>query len=175
VPTATIPGLLIVRPDEMLFFANASPVRDAIVRAARETQPPPAVVLLDLSLTRDADIPAIESLEDLQRRLASEGIALWLSHVRPTLQVLLERVGTLEAIGGDHIYPRTADAILAFVRGSDESRARMAVLADVIAYLRERQAQAGTSPEGRELLAVLESRLEAELAAGDGAGGGQVA
>ena len=49
-PAATIPGLLIVRPDEMLFFANASPVRDAVLRAASDAEPRPTVVLLDLSL-----------------------------------------------------------------------------------------------------------------------------
>ena len=32
-PDDVIPGLLIVRPDEMLFFANASPVRDGILTA----------------------------------------------------------------------------------------------------------------------------------------------
>ncbi len=82
-PARSIPGLLIVRPDEMLFFANASSVRDAIVRAAAETQPRPRVVLLDLSLTPEVDVPAVEALESLHRRLAADGIELWLCYVRP--------------------------------------------------------------------------------------------
>jgi SulP family sulfate permease len=167
-PTATIPGLLIVRPAEMLFFANASAVRDAIVRAARETEPGPTVVLLDLSLTRDADVPAIESLESLRRRLASEEVALWLSNVRPKVMDLLARSGALDVIGREHVYPRIADGILAFIHGSAAARARVEVLADLLAYLRGKQADGASSPEGRELLAALEERLARELAAGDG-------
>jgi hypothetical protein len=169
-PMATIPGLLVVRPDEMLFFANATAVRDAIVLAAHETEPRPTVVLLDLSLTRDADVPAVEALEDLQVRLASDGIALWLSHVRPKLLALLERAGAIEAIGRDHVYPRIADGLMDFARGTAGARARVDVLADVVAYLRERRMQEGTSPEGLEMLAALEARLEMELAAEDGNG-----
>jgi MFS superfamily sulfate permease-like transporter len=166
-PTATMPGLLVVRPDEMLFFANATAVRDAIVLAAREADPTPTVVLLDLSLTRDADVPAVESLEDLQQRLASDGIALWLSHVRPAVLALLERSGALDVIGRDRVYPRIADGILAFARGTAGARARVEVLADIVAYLRERRTQEGTSPEGLEMLAALEDRLAEELRAGD--------
>ena len=166
-PAATMPGLLVVRPDEMLFFANATAVRDAIVQAAREAEPTPTVVLLDLSLTRDADVPAVESLEDLQQRLASDGIALWLSHVRPAVLALLERSGALEVIGPDRVYPRIADGILDFARGTAGARARIEVLADIIAYLRERRTQEGTSPEGLEMLAALEDRLAEELAGGD--------
>lgn len=169
-PMATIPGLLVVRPDEMLFFANATAVRDAIVLAAHETEPRPTVVLLDLSLTRDADVPAVEALEDLQVRLASDGIALWLSHVRPKLLALLERAGAIETIGRDHVYPRIADGLMDFARGTAGARARVDVLADVVAYLRERRMQEGTSPEGLEMLAALEARLEMELAAEDGNG-----
>ena len=39
-PAAAIPGLLIVRPDEMLFFANVASVRDGILEAAAEMDPP---------------------------------------------------------------------------------------------------------------------------------------
>jgi SulP family sulfate permease len=167
-PSATIPGLLIVRPDEMLFFANASSVRDAIVRAARETEPKPTVVLLDLSLTRDADVPAIEALESLRRRLGSEEVALWLSHVRPDVMDLLDRAGALDVIGQGHVYPRLADGILAFIHGSAAARARVEVLVDLLEYLRRKQEDGAASPEGRELLAALEERLAREVAAGDG-------
>jgi len=168
-PSAVIPGLLIVRPDEMLFFANASSVRDAIVRAAAETLPRPRVVLLDLSLTPEVDVPGVEALESLNRRLAADGIELWLCYVRPAVRELLERAGVLAVIGPDHVHPRVVDGVLAFVLGSPEARDRVAVLTDLLAYLRERRAQPGTSAEGIELLAVLEERLARELAAGAGA------
>jgi sulfate permease, SulP family len=167
-PNAVIPGLLIARPDEMLFFANASSVRDAVVRAAVETQPRPTVVLLDLSLTPELDVPAAEALESLHRRLAADGIELWLCYVRPAAGELLERAGALAIIGPDRVHPRVVDGILAFALGTPEARDRIAVLVDLLAYLRERRAQPGTSAEGIELLTVLEERLARELAAGAG-------
>jgi SulP family sulfate permease len=167
-PTATIPGLLIARPDEMLFFANASSVRDAVLGAASAAEPRPTVVLLDLSLTPEADIPAVESLEDLQRRLAPEGIDLWLCSVRPAVRALLERAGALATIGADRIHPRIVDGILAFLLGTPGAKERVAVLSDLLAYARQRRAEPGTSHEGVELLTVLEERLAKELAAGGG-------
>jgi high affinity sulfate transporter 1 len=165
-PTALIPGLMIVRPDEMLFFANATSVRDAVIRATAAADPRPTVVLLDLSLTPEVDIPAVEALESLHRRLASDAIALWLCHVRPAVGELLERAGVLAIIGPGHVHPRVVEGILAFVLGTPEARDRVAVLEDLLAYLRERRTQPGTSAEGIELLASLEGRLARELAAG---------
>ena len=78
-----MPGLLIVRPDEMLFFANAASVRDGILQAVAEVEPPCSVVLLDLSLTPEVDVPVVEVLEGLHGRLADQGVELWLSHLRP--------------------------------------------------------------------------------------------
>ncbi len=167
-PTAVIPGLLIVRPDEMLFFANASSVRDAVVRCAAEADPPPRVVLLDLSLTPEADMPAIEMLESLHRRLAADGIALWLCHVRPPVRDLLDRAGALAIIGPERIHPRVIEGIVAFLAATPEARERVAVLTDLLAYLRERRTQPGTSPEGVDMLEALAERLEMELAHGTG-------
>ena len=94
-----MPGLVIVRPDEMLFFANAASVRDGILQAVAEVEPPCSVVLLDLSLTPEVDVPVVEVLEGLHGRLADQGVELWLSHIRPGARSTLERAGILIAIG----------------------------------------------------------------------------
>ena len=103
-PDAAIPGLLIVRPDEMLFFANVASVRDGILAAVAETEPRPTVVLLDLSLTPEVDVPVVEALEDLHERLAADGIELWLATSGPDARDLLERAGVLAAIGDARIH-----------------------------------------------------------------------
>ena len=68
-PDAAIPGLLIVRPDEMLFFANVASVREGIMQAVANADPRPTVVLLDLELTPEVDVPVVEALEHLHQRL----------------------------------------------------------------------------------------------------------
>jgi SulP family sulfate permease len=167
-PAAALPGLLIVRPDEMLFFANVASVREGILAAIADTTPTPSVVLLDLALTPEVDVPVVEALTDLHGRLAAAGIELWLSYLQPEAQDLLERAGTLETIGASRIHPRVIDGILAFVLRTPGASERAVVLTDLLAFIRERAAQPGTSAEGVELLDVLEQRLSAELSASKG-------
>ena len=170
VPEAAIPGLLIVRADQMLFFANVASVRDEIVQAVADADPRPTVVLLDLGLTPEVDVPVVEALEHLQQRLAADGIGLWLSDLRPDARDLLDRAGALAVIGPDRIYPRVIDGILAFALRTPGAAERIAALNDLLAFIRERETRPGESAEGVELLATLEERLSLELAAADGAG-----
>jgi MFS superfamily sulfate permease-like transporter len=163
-PDAAIPGLMIVRPDEMLFFANVASVRDGIMQTVEVTEPRPTVVLIDMSLTPEVDVPVVEALEDLNQRLTADAIELWLANLRPDARDLLERAGVVAAIGEARIHARVVDAILAFalrLPGADE---RVAVLTDLLAYIRARATQPGTSAAGVDTLETLEQRLAAELA-----------
>ena len=170
-PVESIYGMLIVRPDEMLFFANASPIRDEIARAAAEASPHAVVVLLDLSLTPELDVPSVEALEQLHGRLAREGVELWLCQLRPAVRELLERAGTLATIGMDHIYFRPLDGVLAHVLTSVGTEDRSSVLNDLLTWVRERRTTPGTSVVGFDLLSSLEERLALELAAEDARAG----
>jgi hypothetical protein len=169
-PDAAIPGLLIVRADEMLFFANVAAVRDEIIEAVGNTAPHPSVVLLDLGLTPEVDVPVVEALEHLHERLAGDGVELWLSRLRPETRDLLDRAGALAAIGPERVYARVIDGILAFALRAPGAAERAAVLTDLLTFLRERAARADVGAEGAELLTALEERLSRELAAAGGAG-----
>ena len=162
-PESAVPGLLIVRPDEMLFFANVASVRDGILAAA-ETEPRPSVVLLDLGLTPEVDVPVVEALDDLHGRLAADGIELWLSRLRPAARELLARAGTLDRIGVESIYPREIEGIMTFVTRMSEADDREAVLNDLLVFVRERRARPGTSAAAAEILEAIEVRVEIELA-----------
>ena len=140
-------------------------------RPPADTEPRPTVVLLDLSLTPEVDLPVVEALEDLHQRLAADGIELWLSHLRPHARDLLDRAGTLAKIGASGIHARVIDGILAFVLRMPGAAERVAVLTDLLAYIRERATKPGTSTAGVETLNALEQLLAAELAAADGTSG----
>ena len=167
-----IPGLLIVRPDEMLFFANVAPVSDEIVEAVAEAEPHPSVVLLDLGLTPEADVPVVEAVEHLHERLSGDGVELWLSQLRPNTRELLDRAGVLATIGPDRVHVRVIDGILAFALRSPGSQDRLTALTDLLAFIRERATRPDVGAEGAELLAALEERLSLELAAAGGRTGG---
>jgi MFS superfamily sulfate permease-like transporter len=162
-PEAAIPGLMIVHPDEMLFFANVASVRDGIMAAVVAMEPRPDVVLLDLTLTPEADIPVVEAIEDLRDRLADAGIELWLCRLRPAVADLFSRAGVLDAIGRARIFPRVLDGILAFILRMPKAGERVGVLTDLLDFIRERSARPDTTAAEAELLAALEERLAREL------------
>jgi sulfate permease, SulP family len=78
---ALIPGMLIVRPEEPLFFANAEPVM-ALVRAAVRTQADAKVLVLSLEESPDLDGTSIESLSELADWLAARGIELRIARLK---------------------------------------------------------------------------------------------
>ena len=169
-PDATIPGLLIVRPDEMLFFANVASVRDAILQAIEDADQRPTVVLLDMELTPEVDLPVVDTLEDLFQRLDGRGIQLWLSHLQPDAGDLLDRAGALSTIGSDRVYGRVVEGILAFALRVPGSKERIAALNEVLAAVRDLKTRPGQSAEAVQLLSAFERWLSSELEASDEAG-----
>ena len=161
-----------VRPDEMLFFANASSIRDGILQAVEEVEPPCSVVLLDLSLTPEVDVPVVEMLEGLRGRLADRGVELWVSHIRAVSQGD-SRAGRRPRghRPAPHLPPdlRRHPGLRAASPGAE---ARVAVINDVLIFVRERRARPGTTDEAAEVLDALERRLVLELDAAAGAGVG---
>jgi SulP family sulfate permease len=77
----TVPGLLALRVDESLFFANATVVED---RIGDELRLDPALrqVLLICSAVNQIDATALEVLTELERSLATRGIVLMLAEVK---------------------------------------------------------------------------------------------
>uniref|UniRef100_UPI002FC7DFAB STAS domain-containing protein n=1 Tax=Ramlibacter sp. TaxID=1917967 RepID=UPI002FC7DFAB len=77
----TYPGLLLLRVDESLFFANISAV---VQRVERELDQRGDVrhLVLDLSSVSRIDLTAVEALQRLQVDLRERGITLHLAEVR---------------------------------------------------------------------------------------------
>ena len=77
----TWPGLLILRPEGRLFFANAPRVAETIRPIVDRTRP--SVVLLDCQSVLDIEYTALKMLTDAEARLRSEGSELWLAACNP--------------------------------------------------------------------------------------------
>lgn len=106
-----VPGVLIVRPDAPLFYANAELVRDAIEQAAASSPDPVSAVVLVLDGNDEIDITSAEQLTRLAGNLEGRNVALGLAHVHgPALQ-MAERSGLLARIGADHVFPTTPAAV----------------------------------------------------------------
>ena len=95
----TIPGLVLFRFANELFFANASYFRDETLRLVDESDPPARTVLVDASAISHVDTTALAMLDDLLDQLepgASRSSSR--GHGR-TLKELLDRTGISERIG----------------------------------------------------------------------------
>ncbi|MEC7762206.1 MAG: sulfate permease [Pseudomonadota bacterium] len=119
----THPELLSLRLDENLYFANARYIEDYILDRLAQGQPVKHVVLM-CSAVNVIDLSALESLEELNRRMDDMGITLHLSEVKGpvmdrlqkthfldelTGQVFLSQFGAMKALGPvDGLKPKLA-------------------------------------------------------------------
>jgi SulP family sulfate permease len=110
-----IPGLLIIRPNQSLFFANADALRAAIVDTVRASDPPTRAVLLDLEMTSEVDLPGAEMLAELKEKLTGEQVDLLFSRARYPVRDLLDRSGVTPQLGAENFHTRTIDGVLAYM------------------------------------------------------------
>lgn len=127
-----VPGLLILRLNEELFFANASSVRDEVLSLASKADPPVRVVVLNFELTGWLDVPGAEMLVELAEDLRVRGITLQIARVHFQTRAMLERTGAIEAIGENNIFRSVLDAVIAFVAGQPEKNLYTSELVSVI-------------------------------------------
>lgn len=104
----TVPGLLALRVDESLYFANATVIEDRI-EARLAADPGIRQVLLVCPAVNLIDTTALGGLTELQRSLARRGIALSLSEVKGPVMDRLRGTPLGQALEG-HIHLSTHEA-----------------------------------------------------------------
>ena len=107
---ATVPGLLIVRPEEPLFFASAERVASEVMRVVTG-RPEVKSVVLSLEESADLDSTAAECLLELNQRLASSGKLLVLARVKEAVRQLLGRLEPGGIGSADRMFWSVADAV----------------------------------------------------------------
>jgi SulP family sulfate permease len=103
-----VPGVLVLRLDGPLFFANADTLLANVLGAGGDGGRIHALVL-DLEATVELDVPGADTIDTLGRELGGMGIELHLSRVHPETLAVLERTGATASVTG--IHRRTLDAI----------------------------------------------------------------
>ncbi len=111
----TYPGLLILRFDGTLFFANAHDFVVATQRAIAATDPTPKVVLLDCESINDIDATAVITLKELQEQLDGSNIHLRFARVKTHVMEIMERGGLTEEIPLDQFYSDIQTAVDAYL------------------------------------------------------------
>ncbi len=104
-----MPGLLILRLDAPVYYANALTVRDRVMQLVEESGPSVRVLLVDAFAQSSLDITSSEMLAGLVRRLRARGIDVCFAELHAPVQEFAAKTGLLEQIGEDHVFV-TVDA-----------------------------------------------------------------
>jgi high affinity sulfate transporter 1 len=97
----TFPGLLILRPEGRLFFANAQQVHDQMQQLIEQHQP--RVVALDMSRVFDIEYSALQMLIEGERRASESGKTMWLAGLNPSVLEGIRASGLAERLGKDRM------------------------------------------------------------------------
>ncbi|MBO1332142.1 SulP family inorganic anion transporter [Streptomyces sp. VRA16 Mangrove soil] len=114
-PTAEhLPGLVILRFDAPLFFANAKSFRDEVLRTVRTTTPPPREVLLAAEPMTDVDTTAADILEELDAALQERGVRLVFAELKDPVRRKIERYGLTRTFDPERFHPTVEGAVAVF-------------------------------------------------------------
>jgi len=111
----TYPGLLILRFDGSLFFANAHDFVVAAQRAIGATDPPPKVVLLDCESINDVDATAVITFREFRGQLEASGIDMRFARVKAKVMEIMERGDLTDYVSFDKFYPDVQTAVDAYL------------------------------------------------------------
>jgi MFS superfamily sulfate permease-like transporter len=98
----TWPGLLMLRTEGRLFFANAQRIGDQVWPLIQEARP--SVVLLDCSGVFDIEYTALKMLTEAEAKLRGDGIALWLAALNPEALAMVRRSPLGAALGRERLF-----------------------------------------------------------------------
>jgi high affinity sulfate transporter 1 len=108
-----LPGLVVLRFDAPLLFANARTFRDEIRRLAA-TDPPPRWIVIAAEPITDVDTTAADMLEELDEDLNAAGTSLVFAELKDPVREKLERYELIGPLNPDHFFPTLDEAIDAF-------------------------------------------------------------
>lgn len=97
----TVPGLLMVRPEGRLFFANAQRIGEQVWPLIDADEP--RVLVMDFSAVIDIEYSALKMLVEGEERLRARGIELWLVALNPEVLGMVQRSSLGETLGRERL------------------------------------------------------------------------
>jgi high affinity sulfate transporter 1 len=98
----TWPGLLILRTEGRVFFANAERIGDQMWPLVKQAQP--SVVLIDCSAVTDIEYTALKMLTEAEAKLRADGIALWLAALNPEALAVVTHSKLGNTLGRERLF-----------------------------------------------------------------------
>ncbi len=121
----TVPGLLMLRTDGRVHFANIENIGDKIWPLIYEARP--RVVVLDCSGIASFEYTALLMFAEGEKRLRAEGMELWLADLSPEALEQIQRTALGKLLGRERMHFTLAHAVEAFsARGAEQAGTRAA-------------------------------------------------
>jgi sulfate permease, SulP family len=115
----TFPGLLLLRTEGRLTFANAVNAAEKMKALMAQTQP--RVIVLECSAIPDIEYTALVMLTEAEQTQRARGVALWLAAVNPDLLKIIERSPLGAALGHERMFFNLHKALEGWQRSGDRT------------------------------------------------------
>ena len=117
----TFPGLLMLRTEGRLTFANAANAGEKMKALVEQYNP--EVIVLECSAIPDIEYTALVMLTEAEQNLRARGVTLWLAALNPDLLKIFERSPLGKTIGHDRMFfnlPKALEAYKATEKENDQ-------------------------------------------------------
>ena len=108
----TFPGMLLLRTEGVIHFANAQRIGEMMWRLVDEHQP--RVLVIDCSAIPDFEYTALQMLTEAEKKLEKSGIALWLTALNPEPLALIQKSALGQKLGRARMYFNLEAAVKSF-------------------------------------------------------------
>jgi sulfate permease, SulP family len=105
----TYPGLLLVRPEGRIFFANAGRLGQKLVQLIVSERP--KVVALHLRGVFDLEYTALKMWTESEKRLRDAGVTVWLVGLNPGVLAMVRQSPLGEALGDQRMFHNLEQAV----------------------------------------------------------------
>jgi sulfate permease, SulP family len=107
------PGLLVLRPEGRIYFANAQRIADKVTALVHEAEP--GSVVLDLSAVPDIEYTALKTITEMEASLRGSGRVLILAALNPAALGVVQRSPLGPLLGRERMFFTVHQAVIASV------------------------------------------------------------
>jgi high affinity sulfate transporter 1 len=111
-----IPGLILLRWDAPLFFANAELFRDRVLDAVATAPTPVQWLVVAAEPVTSVDVTAADTLSELDQTLHAAGIELCFAEMKDPVKDKLKRFGLFSRFGEGTFFPTLDAAVIHYLR-----------------------------------------------------------
>jgi anti-anti-sigma factor len=117
----TFPGLLMLRPEGPVFFANVSRLTEKIRPLMEEAKP--RVMALDLSGVPDIEFTGLKMLAEAEQRARESGVSVWLVGLNPEVLSVIQRSSLGKLLGRERMHFSLEVAVAKYLESAGPAEA----------------------------------------------------